>query len=102
MIGSLPDSAAADDPPFAAVPMKGPGKTGVALEKLDIQRFLRPETRHDTFNAAGPSAQSTSGWSSYSAAKKTWIIVGIVAGAAAAAVVISNQGDDDNGGGGGY
>ena len=50
------------------------------------------------FPDLGPMAQASSGWSGYSTAKKTWIIVGIVVGVAAIAVGVSNH----HGGGGGY
>ena len=46
------------------------------------------------------TTQGGGGWSSYSTAKKTWIIVGSIVGAGAIVLALSNHGD--SGGGGGY
>ena len=45
---------------------------------------------------------SQGGWSSYSTAKKTWIIVGSVLGAGVLVAAVSNGGGGGGGGGGGY
>jgi len=83
-------------------------KTGADLRTVDYERF-RLDGRSTPgisvpggFASAGASAQSTSGWSNYSTAKKTWIIVGIVAGAAIIVAVVSNHSGGGSSGGGGY
>jgi len=67
----------------------------VGLRTVDYQHF-RPDA------TVTPSAQSTSGWSNYSTAKKTWIIVGIVVGAAVVVAAVSNHSGGVSSGGGGY
>ncbi|HZM69321.1 MAG TPA: hypothetical protein VFB95_03010 [Candidatus Cryosericum sp.] len=108
LLSSLPHPLLADDKTVVASRWSDPGTVPAGFESFDLERCLPTPapgaavaSRH-TFHAAGLSAQASSGWSSYSTSKKTWIIVGIVVGVAAIAVAVSNHGGDDNGGGGGY
>jgi hypothetical protein len=100
MLSVLPQPLPADDGTVLALRHDG--------HRLDFGRFhmarapVLAVTPIRSFSEAAPAAQASSGWSSYSTAKKTWIIVGIVVGAAAIAVAVSNRGDDDGNGGGGY
>jgi hypothetical protein len=70
---------------------------------IDFERYLSTSGRPLADTTAAPPAAH--GWSSYSGAKKTWIIVGIAAGVAAVAVAVSGShggGSGSSGGGGGY
>jgi hypothetical protein len=61
---------------------------------------MQPGRSFSDTTAAPPASH---GWSSYSTAKKTWIIVGIAVGAVAIGVAVSsNHGSHSGGGGGGY
>ena len=77
--------------------------------KLDLSH-LRSMTTWSAQSIAVPEAPlpvkvqmqtSQGGWSSFSTAKKTWIIVGSVLGAAVLVAAVSNGGSG-GGGGGGY
>jgi len=78
-----------------------------SVSKLDLSRLKGMEA-WSAQSIASPEAPlpvkvqmqtSQGGWSSYSTAKKTWIIVGSVLGAGVLVAAVSNGG---GGGGGGY
>ena len=78
--------------------------------KLDLSQ-LRKTATWSARAMASPEAPmplkvqmqtSGKGWSSFSTAKKTWIIVGSVLGAAVVVAAVSNSGGGGGGGGGGY
>lgn len=102
----------ADDGPAVAQHQDGERAAPGQLARLDFNRFLLAPASSlsaapslasgRAFRDTAPTAQGSKGWSSYSTAKKTWIIVGIVVGVAAIAIAVSNHGDDNGGGGGGY
>ena len=107
VLSSLPQPSLADEGAVFA-PRGDVSGTTPSPHRLDLERYLLAPVpgvigapRH-SFADTTPAAQSSQGWSSYSTAKKTWIVVGIVVGAAAIAVAVSNNGDDDGDGGGGY
>ena len=107
-------SAAASSPAVSgeATPEAAPaGTLKLHPVKLDLSR-LRNMAGWSAPTTASPGApvplmaqqtqatQGGGGWSSYSTAKKTWIIVGSVVGAGAIVLALSNHGG--SGGGGGY
>jgi hypothetical protein len=105
MMGAFPRGLRAED--GRAVPA-ATSMNAIGLATVDYERFVRDGTSGPgvaapgALRSAGPSAQATSGWSSYSGAKKTWIVVGIVAGAALVVVAVSHHSGGGSSGGGGY
>ena len=107
VLSSLPQPARAGEEAVVTPPGNRSATSPRPL-RLALERYLLAPARgvgddmRGSFADTAPTAQAAKGWSNYSTAKKTWIIVGIVVGAAAIAVAVSNHGDDGGSGGGGY
>jgi hypothetical protein len=108
LLASLPRPLLADDGTGTALRRDDPGAASARPGRFDFEKFLLTQTPPTpvpghSFSDTAPTPQASHGWSSYSTAKKTWIIVGIAVGAAAIAVAVSSHhGSHSGGGGGGY
>jgi len=94
-LGMTPDVLAAPVDHGPVSPSAGFDRLRRAAARPLAERLLA-----QTPPQTGATPRSGGGWASLSTAKKTWIIVGIVAGAAVIVAVVSNRGG--GGGGGGY
>ena len=104
---SVPSLVISEEASPAAAPASIPIVHGAA--SLDLSQWKKTPTwsAQATASPEAPLPPKASmqtkagGWSSYSTAKKTWIIVGSVLGGAAVVAAVSNH-SGGGGGGGGY
>jgi hypothetical protein len=81
------------------------GEAFAGSARLDFGKYQPTPGLGRSFADTAVTAPPTHGWSSYSTAKKTWIIVGITVGVAGIAYAVSNHSSShggSSGGGGGY
>jgi hypothetical protein len=105
LLAILPQPLLADDGTGTTLRRDDPGTTSAGPGRFDFERFLLTQTpltpTGRSFSDTTATPQPSHGWSSYSAAKKTWIIVGIAVGAIAVGVAVSSHHGSHSGGGGG-
>ena len=110
LLASLPRPLLADDGTGATLRPDDPGTASARPGRIDFEKFLLTQapaapTPGHSFPDTALTTQPAHGWSSYSTAKKTWIIVGIAVGAVAIGVAVSSHHSShgsSSGGGGGY